>query len=164
MNALELLRTQHSEIERLFLRAATVPAARKKPYLDALAESLTVHTALEETIFYPACTRIGLEPLLRTAVEEHERILRDLRALIAAGDYGTAAFEPALDAIANDLARHVASEEGDLFPEVGRLLPDDLGTLGQLLARTETALEEEYDEDLARAERRAAHEGTPAPV
>lgn len=73
-DAIALLKADHRKVEGLFesFEKAT-DKARKKSLADQICMELTVHTKIEEGIFYPACRgKIGDEDLLDEAYVEHD--------------------------------------------------------------------------------------------
>ena len=52
--AISLLKSDHREVEHLFEQfEAATGSARKKVIVQKIADALTVHTMIEEAIFYP---------------------------------------------------------------------------------------------------------------
>ena len=115
MNAIELLRRQHREIERLFAQAKQGAGAGE--LLDALA----LHAAIEEQQFYPATRAARSDDELRTALDEHLAI-KQLMADLIACDPADPQFDVRLDLLEAQVRQHVAEEETKLFPAVERLL------------------------------------------
>ena len=69
LDAIALLKADHRKVEDLFesFEKAT-DKARKKTLADQICMELTVHTKIEEDIFYPACRgKIDDEDLLDEA-------------------------------------------------------------------------------------------------
>src|ERR1041384_573703 len=93
MNAIELLRRQHREIERLFAQAKQGAGAGE--LLDALA----LHAAIEEQQFYPATRAVRSDDELRTALDEHLAI-KQLMADLIACDPADPQFDVRLDLLA----------------------------------------------------------------
>jgi len=74
-DAVSVLKHQHRQVEALFKQALSSedPRARKR-LLSEIAEALTLHTKIEEEIFYPAVRSLGtesIEHLVDEALEEH---------------------------------------------------------------------------------------------
>jgi hypothetical protein len=70
IDAIELLKADHRKVEALFSKYEGATSGKKEIVRQICAE-LTVHTALEEEIFYPACRRAASdeEPLDEAQVE-----------------------------------------------------------------------------------------------
>lgn len=125
MNAIELLRQQHREQQRL------LDEARKGVDPGELFDALKLHAALEEQEFYPATQAARSGDQLREAIEDHLAV-KQLVADLLECDPADAQFEPRLALLAEQVAQHVAVEEAQLFPAVLRLLSEDeLELLGE---------------------------------
>jgi hemerythrin superfamily protein len=125
MNAIELLTSQHRDVEKLF---AALPAAKdvrqSQQIFAELADALAIHAAIEEEVFYPESRQTRTEELLRDAVEEHlsvKRLLADL-LYVAPGD---PAFAAKCRVLEDQVQHHVEKEESELFPAVRRMMDDD---------------------------------------
>jgi len=132
MDAVELLKRQHQEMERGLARVLdTENPADKKTRFAALADLLTVHIASEEQVFYPAVKAARTEDILLESLEEHlslKRLLADLLDL----DPAEQTFEPKFKVLKEQAEHHHEEEEEHLFPKVSKLL--DAGarnTLGE---------------------------------
>jgi hemerythrin superfamily protein len=142
MDAIDLLELQHREADSLFDRiAAAVGRARKRELFERLADSLAIHSALEEMHFYPSVKAPSTEKLLHQSLEEHlsvKRLLADLLAISPDDEQ----FDAKIEVLAAQVRRHVDEERGDLFPKVRRLLDaDQREAIGQLMTATMVELE-----------------------
>jgi hemerythrin superfamily protein len=122
MDAVELLRRQHQEMERgLGQVLATEDPADQKKRFAALADLLTVHISSEEQVFYPAVKAARTEDILLESLEEHlslKRLLADLLDL----DPAEQTFEPKFKVLKEQAEHHHQEEEEQLFPKVCKLL------------------------------------------
>ncbi|MBA3540287.1 MAG: hemerythrin domain-containing protein [Deltaproteobacteria bacterium] len=132
MNALELLTTQHDEVEDLFDQIEKSKSGRMTAelFMD-LADKLAAHAKIEETIFYPAVMSRQTEDLLLESAEEHlsiKRVLADLLMLDSDDDH----FDAKLAVMKEQVEHHAREEEeGELFPKVRKLLDaEELEALG----------------------------------
>jgi hemerythrin-like domain-containing protein len=144
MNAIELLESQHREVEDLFERFENSDqAAVKRKLVEEISDKLAVHAAIEEQHFYPAVKDEETEDLLMEALEEHlsvKRVLADLLDLKPADE----TFEPKVKVLKEQIEHHVDEEEEELFPKVTKLLStDQLEALGQEMTATQVELEAE---------------------
>jgi hemerythrin superfamily protein len=137
MNALELLKSQHDEVDELFEQLETTDSERRKGELFVeLADMLAAHAKAEETLFYPAVMSKQTEEILLESAEEHlsvKRVLTDLLDL----EVDDERFDAKLSVMKEQLEHHAREEEeGELFPKVRKLLSaDELDALGgELLA------------------------------
>jgi hemerythrin superfamily protein len=143
MNAIELLESQHREVEDLFSKIAVARTTDTKETLfTRLADALAVHSAIEEHNFYPGVKAKQTEEILIESLEAHlvvKRLLSELLDLDCAAE----TFDEKLRTLEGEVAQHVAEEEGQLFPRVRELLDDaELEALGQEMSAEQTELEE----------------------
>lgn len=117
-DVLELLTTQHEEIDRLVtLVAETSDVEDRYRLLDGLATKLTTHLAIEQELLYPELGGIVEPDVIREVLVEHgeiKRILADLVWLEPAGKH----FETRLAMLKQLLSGHSAYQEHDLFVQV----------------------------------------------
>lgn len=166
MNALELLRNQHREIEGLFDKMREESDARtKKQLLTQLASMLMGHTAIEEKLFYPSSQKLltgdeqGQEKVLQF-YEEHALVKTALESLIRtpANDKRWMARCKVLEELFHT---HVQEEEQDLFARIeDEMSAEDLDRLGIQLERRWEA--ETSKTPTKRAGRRAPAKRAPA--
>src|SRR5690349_5783627 len=72
MDAIDLLKEQHREVESLFKQIeSTADTEEKVELVQDLANSFAAHATIEERIFYPAAYRESTKEVLDEAVEEH---------------------------------------------------------------------------------------------
>lgn len=86
--------------------------------LSALAEALRPHSELEERKLYPELAAEGISS--DHLYTEHGDVDAAISQALAGSDEAWAAIPPALD----KLARHIHTEEYDLFPAAHQLLGD----------------------------------------
>jgi len=123
-DVLELLESQHSEVDELFERLEKREGHRRVVFTE-LADKLAAHATVEEKLFYPAVMAKQTEDLLRESVEEHlslKRLLADLIAL----DVNSDEFDAKLSVLKEQVSHHAhEEEEPKLFPKVKDLLDKD---------------------------------------
>jgi len=143
VNAIDLLKQQHREVEKLFEKIEKAGPDEKEKLFDELADSLAVHAAIEEQHFYPATKDARTEELLQEAVEEHlsmKRIIADLLEM----EPDDAQFDAKIKVLQEQVEHHVEEEENELFPKVQKLhSKDELEDLGVLMEQTAEELEEQ---------------------
>jgi hemerythrin superfamily protein len=138
-NALDLLTSQHAEVDRLIGGIEHAEGAHKLELFREVADNLAAHCAIEERLFYPAVKAKQTEGQLHEAVEEHleiKRLLADMLEL----DVDDDEFEAKLAVVKENLEHHAhEEEERKLFPKVRKMLsPDQLSALGgEMLAMFE---------------------------
>jgi hemerythrin-like domain-containing protein len=120
-DALDFLRAQHREIDRLLAALVQTPlASEKRRLLVDVGDLVAVHLAVEERIFYPGL-RAQVVDAAGTpfAVQDHGE-LRRLVAELLASDVEAASFGVLSRLVRERAASHAASEERRVFPQVRR--------------------------------------------
>jgi hypothetical protein len=132
-DAIQLLESQHREVESLFEQVREADSKRARSELFAeLADKLAAHAKIEETIFYPSVCDDDTVELLREAVEEHlgvKRVLADMLEL----EPDSKEFEAKLQTLEEQVQHHVEEEEQELFVLVREQDLVDAGVLGRKL-------------------------------
>ena len=135
MNAIELLKTDHDKVSRLFQKVKATDESEHKALFEQIMEELEVHTHIEETIFYPKVKdEKELEDLVLEGLEEHHQVKMFLRELSALAD-DSEKFEPKLKVLMEDVTHHVQEEEDEMFPLVDDQIEDS--TLERLASQME---------------------------
>lgn len=147
MNAVELLKHDHREVEEYFEEYEDLEDDAKKAELSAkICQALKVHMQIEEEIFYPAARRATRDDDgLDEAVVEHaaaKRLIEEIGSMKIGDDL----YDAKIQVLGEQIKHHVKEEEEELFPEVGRSAMD-LKAVGkelegrkmELMAGTEAA-------------------------
>lgn len=132
MNAIELLKSDHDRVDRLFQKVkADTEGTEQKQLFDKIKQELEVHTHIEETIFYPRLKQESeLEDIVLEGIEEHHQAKMFLRELSNLKD-DSEKFEPKLKVLMEDIEHHVMEEEGEMFVKVEEVLgAEELEKLG----------------------------------
>lgn len=130
MNAIELLKEQHDEVNELFEEFEKASTQKKQAIFREIADNLAAHATIEETIFYPAAYAKQTEDLLTEAVEEHLGIKRLLSDLLGMSPEHPN-FEAKVKVLKEQVQHHVHEEEDELFKKVKKeLSAQELKTLG----------------------------------
>jgi hemerythrin superfamily protein len=141
-NALDLLKSQHEEVEELIARIERAEGSHKLELFRECADKLAAHATIEEKLFYPSVKAKQTEEALQEAVEEHlavKRLLADMLEL----DVDDEEFDAKLSVMKENIRHHAHDEEEDkLFPKVRKLMSaDELEAMGgELLAMFEELL------------------------
>jgi hemerythrin superfamily protein len=143
MDAIELLESQHREVEKVFAHIEKAKSlGAKKKLFEQLADSLAVHATIEEHQFYPAVRAKRTEDILLESLEEHlgiKRVLADLLEVDAADE----TFDAKIKVLKEQVEHHVKEEETDLFPKSKKVLDaEELEALGQNMQAEQVELEE----------------------
>jgi hemerythrin superfamily protein len=123
MNVVDLLKNDHRKVERLFERYRSASTGTKRTILDEITRELTKHTYAEETVLYPVL-RASIsdgESLMDDAVTEHQEA-KGLLVELEDADVGSLEADAKVATLRRAIEQHVRDEEGEIFPEMERLL------------------------------------------
>jgi hypothetical protein len=127
-DAIALLESDHQRVEELFREfrsAAGADAATRLQLAQVICMELTLHSIVEEEIFYPAFARAtGDEQMANHANKEHEEVKR-LIARVPSADN----LDGAMESIRQRVMQHVEEERRGMF-EKARASGMELATLG----------------------------------
>lgn len=150
MNAIDLLKQQHREVEELFAKIEKSEAEAEKARLfRELASKLVGHDGIERELFYPACEEaLGLTDELGEALVEHGVV--EFSLYQADQSLGKEDFEYKVTVLKELLEHHIKEEEEEFFPKVQKALGDEkLDSLGEeLLDAFEDTQSEDYHQPL----------------
>ena len=137
-DAIALLKADHRKVEDLFARFRAARDANTKQRLaKEICTELTVHTILEEEIFYPACKGEVEDDLISEAYVEHDGA-KVLIAEIEAGTPEQEFYDTKVKVLSEQIEHHVGEEEKEtkgVFARV-RAAGLDMDVIGaRLLAR-----------------------------
>lgn len=122
MDAIVLLKDDHKTVEKLFKdfeKAGDSAYKTKRDIADKVIEELTVHTWIEEKIFYPAARAAVPDTTdhVLESVEEHHVVLWMLSEL-AGLDPKDERFDAKMTVLIENVRHHVQEEEQEWFPQV----------------------------------------------
>ena len=145
LDAIALLKADHRHVESLFEQFEKARKADRKAALaKEICTELTIHTMIEEEIFYPACQNAVEEDTLSEAYVEHDGA-KILIAEIEAGKPDDSFFDAKVKVLSEQIKHHVREEEmrsEGLFAQA-RAAGLDVRSLGEALrARKEELLTE----------------------
>src|SRR5438128_2189657 len=155
--ALALLMKDHRKVQKAFKQFEKMHKAHDSSREDTIREickELTVHTKMEEELFYPfAREHMEEGDLLDEANVEHavaKQLVEQLQAGAGSEDERDARFT----VLGEYVSHHIEEEETRLFPKLKKM-SEELDTLGeQMLDRKIALMEEEgLDAEEARRER-----------
>lgn len=127
MDALDLLKEQHEEVDQLFKKFVKLDedaTAERRELFIMIADRLSAHATIEELYFYPAIKTDKTEDKIREAVEEHlgvKRFIADLLDMDASDEQ----FAAKMKVLQENVEHHVEEEEDDLFKRVRSVLDKD---------------------------------------
>jgi hypothetical protein len=144
-DAIALLKEDHRKVEELFEQFEKARGdGRKQKLALEICKELTVHSMIEEEIFYPACEGKVDEDLLKESFVEHDAA-KVLIAEIEAGEPSDDFYDAKVKVLKEEIEHHVEEEEKPkqgLFAQA-RGAEIDLKAVGeQLLRRKEQLMEE----------------------
>jgi hemerythrin superfamily protein len=148
MNALDLLIADHNRVRGLFTRFKSAKDAEDKTEMIELAgkifDELTVHTTIEEEIFYPAVhdTTDDIAETVDEGVQEHH-VVKGLMEELGQVEGGSDEWVAKMSVLIENVEHHAEEEEKEMFPPL------------------RNPLSEELEEMVARLEERKAELGAP---
>lgn len=136
MDAIELLKQQHREVEELFEKFEKASDGDDQVLMDLfarIADTFAAHAAIEEKIFYPNVYVGPTADKLREAVEEHlaaKRVIADLLDM----EPSDTRFRAKMKVLQDLVEHHVQEEERALFKDVKKLMTkEELAIMGEQL-------------------------------
>jgi hemerythrin superfamily protein len=143
-DAIALLKEDHRAVEKLFSDYETAKGdGRKQTLARRICLELTIHTTIEEEIFYPACDGKIDEQLLKEAYVEHDAAKLLIAEIEGGEGKGDDFFDAKVQVLGEEITHHVREEEKELFPQV-RKADIDLDALGERLALRKAELMREF--------------------
>jgi hemerythrin superfamily protein len=147
MDAIELLKEDHRSVEKIFkqfekLQEDDADDESKRALVERACAALTVHTRIEEEIFYPAIHDVLRDEILgEEALIEHATA-KDLIANLESLEPGEPFYDATFTVLAEYVKHHVKEEETEMFPQVKKAKLD-LSELGAQMKQRKEELEDE---------------------
>lgn len=146
-DAIALLKQDHREVEDLFAQFEKASGdGRKEKLATQICLELSVHAAIEEEIFYPACEGKVEEDLLKESYVEHDAAKLLIAEISAGAGEGDDFFDAKVKVLSEEIKHHVEEEEKrmeGLFAQA-RKAGLDMDALGEQLAARKQELTETY--------------------
>ncbi|HEX2591780.1 MAG TPA: hemerythrin domain-containing protein [Rhizomicrobium sp.] len=146
LDAIALLKADHRKVEDLFAQYEKAKsAAKKKSLAEKICLELTVHTKIEEDVFYPACKGEIDDDLWHEAYVEHDGA-KVLVAEIEKGNPGDEFYDAKVKVLSEMIKHHVKEEERraeGMFAQA-RDAGLDVDALGEQMAAEKKALTAKY--------------------
>src|SRR5438552_4520233 len=120
MDAISLLKQDHRKVDSLFRQFERAgPDRQKKNLLDKIIRELSVHTAVEEQVFYPLVRKGAPDTTenVLVALEQHHVAKWELDELEGM-DPDEDRFEAKVLVLIYNVRHHVEAEGEALFPQV----------------------------------------------
>jgi len=145
-DAISLLTADHEKVQDLFRQFAALKDGadartqqERQRIVNAACEELTIHTMLEEEIFYPAVRgAIDDAEAMNEAQVEHDgakTLIEQLGHMTAKNEMFNARFK----VLAEYVNHHIAEEQNTIFPQA-RMAKLDLAALGERMLERKQAL------------------------
>ena len=146
-DAIALLKEDHRKVEELFTQFESAKGdGRKETLATQICLELSVHAAIEEEIFYPACEGKVEEDLLKESYVEHDAAKIMIAEIAAGAGSGDEFFNAKVKVLQEEIEHHVEEEEKrleGLFSQA-RKADLDMDALGEQLAARKQELLETY--------------------
>lgn len=142
MNAISLLERDHRTVEAIFDQLEELKgegsSKRKRDLCEKLVKELSIHSAIEEMIFYPEVKKAiaAAKEIVLESLEEHNVITWELDA-IHSMKVDNVRFDAKIKVLRDAVMHHVDEEENELFPMVREAL--DASKLNDIGKRLEQA-------------------------
>lgn len=139
-DAVDLLDADHKLVQKLFLDYQALsddggPSEAKRTLAQKICQDLSVHTQVEEEIFYPAVrAAIKDDPLMDEALREHAEA-KETIARIQAMAPGDAGYDDTVKQLFTAVMDHVMEEREQIFLKARYSTADLRGMVPQLFAR-----------------------------
>ena len=133
-DAIALLKDDHKKVMELLESFESATGARRTKLLGQIEQELTVHTTIEEEIFYPAWREAARkkddQTMYYEAVEEHQVVKTFLPE--AASGANNEELKAKAKVLKELVEHHAEEEEKDMFPRARQVMErDELRELGQ---------------------------------
>jgi Hemerythrin HHE cation binding domain len=110
-DAIALLKADHRKVEELFEKfEAALGADKKQNLVKQICTELTVHTIIEEEIFYPSCRGHMSDDLLDETFGEHDSA-KVMLAELEAGAPDEEFYDAKVKVLSEQIDHHVEEEE-----------------------------------------------------
>ncbi|MFZ5601338.1 MAG: hemerythrin domain-containing protein [Pseudomonadota bacterium] len=142
-----MLREDHRKVEALFDQFESArKSERKQSIVKSICEELTLHAALEESVFYPAIRQVlTLKKdlaLLDEAVVEHAT-LKGLIAKLESSQPDARFYDATVTVLKEYVNHHVKEEEKEIFAKVRKSALSTM-ELGQVMQAAREKLKRKF--------------------
>lgn len=145
-DAIELLKADHKKVRGLFAQFKKLKedggSEQKRAVVEEICNELTIHTQIEEDIFYPAVRKaIEDSDLMDEALVEHAGA-KDLIAQLQEMDPEDDLYDAKVTVLGEQIDHHVEEEEGDMFPKAKKAKVDTVALGAEMQDQKEALMEE----------------------
>jgi len=144
-DAIVLLKADHRKVEKLFEKYETA-RSKKADIAHQICMELTIHTMIEEEIFYPACRDAGVESDMKDEANVEHDGAKVLIAELEDGSPDDQYYDAKVRVLSEEIKHHVKEEEkpGGVFSEA-RKTDLDLPGPGEKLAARKDELMAQFE-------------------
>ncbi|MEH6686043.1 MAG: hemerythrin domain-containing protein [Halopseudomonas sabulinigri] len=131
MNAIELLKKDHKTVKSLLakLMDTTERAIKtRSELLEKIRTEVSIHTTLEEELFYPAFNKAGAKDeakMVAEAKEEHRAVEELVLPDLFKTEPGSINFSGRMKVLKELLEHHIEEEEEEMFKDAAKLMSKD---------------------------------------
>lgn len=150
-DACDLLDADHKAVKKMFTEYEELTEARgntrekRRALAERICRELTVHTQIEEEIFYPGIRKgVGDEMMMNEATVEHMSA-KELIAQIQGMEPGDPLYDAKVMVLGEYVEHHVKEERTQMFPKA-RATKVDLVKMRDALQTRKEALMAEFEE------------------
>ena len=139
-DAIFILTEDHKKVKKMFtdfdkLMNSEDKNQEKGALVDKICEELTLHTRIEEEIFYPAVrAAIGDDDLMDEADVEHAGA-KELIAQLQEMEPGDDHYDAKVTVLGENIDHHVKEEQDEMFPKAKKAKLDLVALGAQMLER-----------------------------
>ncbi|MES2740311.1 MAG: hemerythrin domain-containing protein [Pseudomonadota bacterium] len=164
VDAISLLRADHQKVRQLFTEFEAIKDDQEQVDLKAelveqLCFELTIHTLVEEELFYPAVRAEIGDELVDEAEAEHAGA-KDLISQLEQMEASDAQYDATVLVLNERVEQHITQEESDMFPKAKKA-GLDLEQLGEQIAQRKEKIEADFD-GAARPQRGSGSQQSPS--
>ena len=153
-DAIDMLTEDHQRVSDMFEEYESVKDDEddgdKTQRVQEICLELTIHSTVEEEIFYPAAREaLGDDgaDLLDEAEVEHSSV-KDLIVQLSESQPGEDLYDAKVKVLGEYVKHHVNEEEGELFPKLREAEDFDVEAIGDEMAERKQELREEFEAQL----------------
>lgn len=140
-DAIAMLKADHKKVSALFDEFESARSATKKKNLvTQICEELTVHTTLEEEIFYPAVKAAMRDKELVPEANVEHATVKDLIAQVKDVEPGGEDYDAKVKVMSEYVKHHVKEEQNEMFPKAQKTRVDMVALRDQMAMRKEELL------------------------
>lgn len=135
-DAIAVLRADHRKVATLFADYEKADSAKaRKAIVSEICTELTVHTQIEEEIFYPAFRAVSKDKLLVPEATVEHTTIKDLIALVDGVEPDGELYNARVMVMGEYVTHHVKEEQNEMFPKARASSMDMMEVGDRMVAR-----------------------------